>query len=240
VGHFDRRGGALEEPPKRRQRGSRLADLGDRIARTFSSLERSNSVDWQAEDDVEYQAEPESTADWQEVVPRFPIVRSGYDCALVDEHVADLERELAEVEQELSRKVEQLQTQASSQGQVADEIHRIGQETSGILLAAHDKAAETTRRAQAEAERCVADAAANAVTITEEANRKLRQVQVDTGSLSRDRAGLLQGIRDLAGSLCSLADSAEERFPVEPAYPESPETARTAEPPDGEAGAASD
>jgi hypothetical protein len=225
----------LEEPQKRRQRSSRFADLGDRIARTFPSFDRTRPAAWHPDDEVDYPADGEPTTSWEEVVPRFPIVKSGYDCVMVDEHVADLERELAELERELSESQQQLGAQASNQGEVEQEIHRIGEQTSAILLAAHDKAAETTRRAQAEAEKCVADAAANAIAISEDANQKLRQLKADAMCLSRDRGRVLDDVRKLAGTLLSLADGAEERFPLEPQYLE-PSTAAASAPASTEVG----
>ena len=37
---FDRPGATLQGPEKQRQRGSRFANLGDRLARTFGTVER--------------------------------------------------------------------------------------------------------------------------------------------------------------------------------------------------------
>ena len=65
------------------------------------------------------------------------MARQGYDCVAVDEHVADLERELIELDRELA----DLRARTPSGRQVEAEIHRIGEQTSTILLAAHDSEA---------------------------------------------------------------------------------------------------
>ncbi|MBV9050309.1 MAG: DivIVA domain-containing protein, partial [Solirubrobacterales bacterium] len=139
-------------------------------------------------------------------------VRQGYDCEAVDEYVSDLEQELIELDRELA----ELRTRTSSSGEVQAEIERIGEQTSKILLAAHDQAQETTRRAQAEADRCISDAASNAVAITEDANRQLRQLEADKRSIRGERTRLLEDIRNLATALSSLAEDAAGRFPIEP------------------------
>ena len=55
-------------------------------------------------------------------------------------------------------------------------------------MAAHEKAQETTQTAQSEADRCVADAAANALAITEDANRQLREIEGEKHGLPRASA----------------------------------------------------
>jgi cell division septum initiation protein DivIVA len=160
---------------------------------------------------MRYLPEPEPVPAWEGAPPRFPIARHGYDCAVVDGHVAELEREITELDSELV----ELRRRSPSDNEVATEIQRVGEQTSAILLAAHDKAQETTRRAQAEADRCVADAAANALKITEEANQKARRIESETVSLRQERARLLEDIRTLGTTLCSMADDGAARFPVE-------------------------
>jgi hypothetical protein len=209
VGDLDRPGTALGEP-KRRSAGSRFGDLGDRLARTFSTSDRADKS-WESNGDVEYPVDSERASPWDDVVPRFAITRQGYDCAAVDEHVAELERELAELDQELA----EMRARAPSGSEVAAEIQRIGEQTSTILLAAHDEAQQTTRRAQEQADRCLADAASNAISITEEANRQLREFEREKASLTRERARLLEDVRTVATALSSLADDAVDRFPPE-------------------------
>jgi cell division septum initiation protein DivIVA len=82
-------------------------------------------------------------------------------------------------------------------------------------VVAHDQAHETTRRAQEQAERCVADAAANAVEITAEAKSRLRELDEETDSVWRERERLLEDTRAVSVRLASLVDEAESRFPAD-------------------------
>jgi cell division septum initiation protein DivIVA len=212
MGDFDRRGTMLERAEKRRPASSRLADLGDRLARSFSRIDPPDP-DWEADGDLVH---VERAQDWDPPTsrhqPRFPITRQGYECEAVDEYVGDLERELVELEREL----DEAKASAPSSNQVEVEIQRVGEQTSAILLAAHDKAQETTRQAQAQADRVLADAASQAIATTEDANRKLQQLESDRRTLHRERARLLDDVRRLSGTLSELADDAAERFPAEP------------------------
>jgi cell division septum initiation protein DivIVA len=203
---FDRPGATLPGPVKQRPKGSRFANLGDRLARTFGGYERGpeDHEDWDAPEDFAYADEPELPA-WDPVGPRFPIARLGYDRDTVDEHVAGLERELAD-----------LQTRAPSADVVSAEIEKLGEQTSAILNVAHDQAHEMTRQAQEQADRCLADAASNAVMITEDAKRRLRQLDSDTDAVWRERARLVEDVRSVSAALAALADDAVARFPAEP------------------------
>ncbi|MFL5859346.1 MAG: DivIVA domain-containing protein [Solirubrobacteraceae bacterium] len=146
---------------------------------------------------------------------RFPLAPFGYNRAAVDEHLAELERELAEVRAKQGPAVS-----------ITEELERIGEQTASILVVAHDKAHETTRLAQEQAERCVADAAANAVAMTEDAKRRLRDLDNETDAVWRERERLLEDVRVVSVALANLADQASERFPAaEPAA-----TVRTAFP----------
>jgi vacuolar-type H+-ATPase subunit H len=208
VNDVDRPSAELDEPASRRSAGSRLAELGDRLARTFASGERVKPEvpSWEEEDgDRGYAVQDtvETAEPFEE--PRFPIAQQGYDCDAVDEHLAELESELAH-----------LRAGEHSERSVAAEIERIGEQASAILLVAHDKAQETMHQAQEQADRCVADAASNAVAITEEATRRLRQLDSETDSVWRERARLIDDVRHVSTALASLAQEATERFPAEP------------------------
>jgi hypothetical protein len=217
VDGFERRSIILEQPAQRRSKGPRFGDLGARLARTFSTLspadpggvpEEHGSV---PEEHGSYRVEDHRAAYDDPVLPRYPITRQGYDCEAVDEHVAELEAELTE----LDREIAELRMHAPARDQVAHEIERIGEQTSAILLAAHDDAQETIRVAQAQANTCISDAAAYAVALTEEANAQLNRVKVERSSISRERALLLEDIRSTAAALTSLADDAAGRLPPE-------------------------
>jgi cell division septum initiation protein DivIVA len=211
VAEFDRRGITPDERMNRRSPGSRFGGLGDRVARTFFRYEPTESSQ-DVNGHVDHWVDGERALPRNEPLPRFPITRQGYDCAAVDAHVAELEQELVELDQELN----ELRARTPSRGEVAAEIERIGEQTSAILIAAHEQAQETTRLAQAQADRCIADAASNASAITSEANRQLRELESEKASLGFERERLLEDIRTLAAALSSLADDAAERFPPKP------------------------
>jgi hypothetical protein len=140
---------------------------------------------------------------------RFPLAPFGYNRAAVDEHLATMEREL-----------EQLRAKHAPMTSITEELERIGEQTASILVVAHDQAHETTRLAQEQAERCVADAAANAVAMTEEAKKRLREIDNETDAIWRERERLLEDVRVVSAALANLADQASDRFPAaEPAPP---------------------
>jgi DivIVA domain-containing protein len=213
---FERSGMTFDEPAKRRSPGTWFADLGDRLARGFNNFDRPpvdhDEPEW--EEYEEYDDEPEqptAVADPIEWEPepalpasrrRFPTAMHGYDREAVDAHLAALEHEIAEL------KVHRVATPT-----VEAEIERVGEETSAILKVAHEQAAEITRRAQTQADRCVADAAANAVAMTEDAKRKLRQLDSETDAVWAERGRLIEDVRNVATALFSLAEDAAERFP---------------------------
>jgi cell division septum initiation protein DivIVA len=142
---------------------------------------------------------------------RFPVSPLGYNRAAVDEHLADVERELSE----LGRELAQLRSAHETPVSVTEELERIGEQTASILIVAQDKANETTRRAEEQAERCLTDAAANALAITEEAQQRLRDLDNETDSVWRERERLLEDVRAVSSALASLADQASERFPAD-------------------------
>lgn len=222
---FKRRSAVLDEPAERR---SRFGDLGDRLTRGFSKPDQRQSRQ-KPRPQLDHALEPPPPVpepDWDqdqptedEPMPRFPITRQGYDCAAVDEHIAELEQELMD----LDREVAEMRTKSSSKSDVAAEMERIGEQTSAILIAAHEQAKETTRRAQEEADRCIADAAQNAVETTASAQRELRALEGEKLSLARERERLLEDIRNVAASLTSLAEDANDRFPSNEGFPHSHE-----------------
>ncbi len=216
---FDRPGATLPGPVKQRPKASRFANLGDRLARTFGSYDKDlgETHAWSPLDVFNYEDAGNPPA-WDPPEPRFPVARLGYDRGAVDEHLAELERQLAE-----------LQAGAPPGEVVSAEIEKIGEQTSAILTVAHDQAQEMTRQAQEQADRCLADAASNAVMITEEAKRRLRQLDVDTDAVWRERARLVEDVRAVSSSLASIADDAVARFPAEPEHPD-PDRSEPADP----------
>lgn len=206
---FDRPGATLE---REHRRGSRFADIGDRLARTFGTLDRPkpDPADWQSTGD--YPGSDETVPLWDQEPPRFPVMRHGYDPAAVDEHIGELERELGE-----------LRASTQPTGTVTAEIERVGEQTSAILRVAYEQAREIKRRAQAEADACLADAAANAVAISQDAKRQLRDLDTETDTIWRERSRLIEDARTVATALFTLAEEAAERFPAEPEHFSSPQ-----------------
>jgi len=204
---FETSGTAIEEEtPRRRPAFSRFGEFGDRLTRAFSGPDRTRAElpAWSSGEDLEYLSGSDTVA-WPAPDHRFPVVRHGYDCAAVDQRLAEIERELVE-----------LRAYRSPSAAVSAEIDRIGEQTAAILQTAYAQAAEITRGAHEQADKCVADAAANAVTITEGANRRLGELDRETDSVWQERARLIGDARSVATALMSLADEAAERFPAEP------------------------
>ena len=202
---FERSGTTYDEPVKRRSPGNWFADLGERLARGgrpgYDPVQ-GDEPEWEAYEDVD---QPTAAADpiaWEPARKRFPTALHGYDREAVDVHLAALEREMGE-----------LRAQRSPAPAVEAEIERVGEETSAILRVAHAQAAEITRRAQSQADRCIADAAANAVAMTEDAKRKLRQLDSETDAVWAERGRLIDDVRNVATGLFSLAEDAADRFP---------------------------
>jgi cell division septum initiation protein DivIVA len=152
--------------------------------------------------------------------PRFPITRHGYDRAIVDQRFAELEQEIIELDRELA----DLQGSTPRTSEATGEIDRLGEQISAILIAAHESAAETTRLAEAEADRCIADAESRARGLSEAANRELEGLQGELTSLRQERDRLLDEIRSIADRFRALADNPAQDARAEPGG-EHPDTA---------------
>ena len=230
---FERSGVTFDEPAKRRSPGTWFADIGDRLARGFNNFDRPPADD-DASPTGRSTTSPSSPRRWltrwirdPPELPgkkRFPTSLHGYDREAVDAHLDALERELAE-----------LRIHRTPAAAVEAEIERVGEETSAILRVAHEQASEITRRAQTQADHCVQDAAANAVSMTEDAKRKLRQLDGETDAVWAERGRLIEDVRSVATALFSLAEDAADRFPEEgdrraPAEATPPMRAATATP----------
>ncbi|MGH2883633.1 MAG: DivIVA domain-containing protein, partial [Solirubrobacteraceae bacterium] len=202
---------SYDEPAKRRSPGTFFADLGDRLARGFNGFDRpqSDEQEWEPYDEEDLD---QPTAAVETVPPaeparkRFPTALHGYDRDAVEDYIDGLEHEIGQMAAKLS-------AQRSPTAAIDAELARVGEETSAILKVAHEQAAEITRRARVEADRCVQDAAANAVAMTEDAKRKLRQLDSETDAVWAERVRLIEDVRNVATSLFSLAEDASDRFP---------------------------
>jgi hypothetical protein len=181
VESFEPRRPTVDRHPKRRSPAAQFSMLGHRRARPAEDGTRPNGT---------------------RLLPRFPINRQGYDCDSVDAHVADLEAELADVKRQLAG----ARAQASARDEVAVEIDRIGEQTSSILVAAHDEAQHTMRLAQTHANTVIADAASYAAALSEEAKLQVQALEAEMMSLSQARQRLIDDVRKTAAALSALAD----------------------------------
>jgi DivIVA domain-containing protein len=202
---IEKPGATLDKPATQRSAGNRFGDLGDRFARALGATERTyaaapTSVPSREPGDVVDREQTPSA----ESLSRFRLAWRGYERAAVDEYVAQLERDLSAY-----------QAQSRSRRSVTEEIERIGDETTAILQVAHEQAEAVTRRAQAEADRCVAEARSHASAITDDAKRQLQSLDSETDSIWRERARLIADVNTLSDSLSSLARDAADRFPPE-------------------------
>ena len=218
---FDQTGVQLEQRP-RRPGASRFTD---RLARTFGNFDRTQAElpGWEETGEVEYPVDGDAGLPWDAEHDRFPVSRHGYDRGAVDHHIAELERELAALRQG-----------GAGTGAISAEIERFGEQTAAILKVAHEQAFETRRGAQAEADRCLADAAANALAITDQAQQRLRELDSETDQIWHERARLIEDVRTVAAGLSALADDAAGRFPPELEKTEQPVRALVRPSVDGE------
>lgn len=217
MSHFHRHGAKLQEREEAEdQPRAPFADVAARFANWFTGMDREHEHEHLPDAGDELDPDPlraltaGAVDDDERESSRFPVAPLGYNRAAVDEHLADLERELSE----LGRELAVLRAHRETPMSVTEELERIGEQTASILIVAQDKANETTRRAEEQAERCIADAAANAVAITEEAKQRLRELDNETDSVWRERERLLEDVRAVSAALASLADQASERFPA--------------------------
>ncbi len=224
MNNFHRPHGGLQEAdaPEEAVR-SPFSDLAGRFANWMTGADRMPMDDTAPAEEPEMGngAEPPAPSDGDDSAA-FPLAPFGYNRTAVDAHLAKLEREL-----------DALRAKQAPVASITDELERIGEQTASILVVAHDQAHETTRLAEEQAERCVADAAANAVQITAEAKAKLRDLDAETDAVWRERERLLEDVRVVSAALANLANQASERFPAAEATPSTGSFERVAAPAHG-------
>lgn len=207
----DNRSLALERSSKQRSRRVSLGPVGQRLAHALLGVEDRGPRHGGRQ--LAGRLRDERGSVGEEVLPRFPLARRGYDCTAVDEHIAELEREIAAVGRELS----ELRARAgSAEDEMASEIKRVGEQTSTVLIAAHEQREAILRAARTEADRWVADAAAKASAATAEGEARLHELEAQSEAAVRERDRLLDDVETVSAALAALADSARERIPPKP------------------------
>lgn len=180
-----------------------LTPIRERFMKSFGAVEPNDRRDerW-----IAFAREAERGAE-EEVLSRFPIVVQGYDCPAVDEYIAELEYELAQADRELA----ELRGQAPAADEVNNELKRIGEQTSAVLIVAHEQSDKILRTAREEAGRCVAEAAAKATTLAAETEAQLRELEVRKAATRRERDRLFDDIRRVSAALVALIESPHEQ-----------------------------
>jgi|SRR5947209_12044413 len=201
------RSSLLHDQPETRSTRERIGAFGHRIARVLLGPAEDQQETMSSE--LGRWLRDERGAVGEEVLPRYPMARRGYECTAVDEHVSELERELAQLEHEAV----ELRARATSREDVADELKRIGEQTSGVLIAAHEQREEMLRSARADADRCVVDAQARSLAIMTEAQARVRELEAQRDAVHRERDRLLEDAHQVSTALAALTQSAQQRIP---------------------------
>jgi DivIVA domain-containing protein len=133
----------------------------------------------------------------------FKPSRRGYDREEVDAYVAQLHRQIHDLQAQLS----------SPDVAVRNAIERVGGEVSAILQQAHDTAGDIVAEAEADAAAHRAAAAKNAAEVTAAAEQRVHELDLDTDRIWSERERIVEDARDLSRQLHAVADLAAERFP---------------------------
>lgn len=134
----------------------------------------------------------------------FPMALRGYDRMAVDAYV-----------RRTSQLVAELQATRSPESAVRRALERVGEEVSDILKRAHDTASQITAQSRSDAEDRLESAREEAAEITAGAERRLRELDVETDRIWAERHRIVEDARTLAEQLLVLAQSAVERFPAD-------------------------
>jgi cell division septum initiation protein DivIVA len=141
---------------------------------------------------------------------RFPWSPRGYRRSAVDAHIADLERELSELDRELA----ELQAAATLREEVANEMRRIGEETAGVLIEAHNRREAIEREAQEQAQRLLTEATAKATAITAESEARVRELEAQRASVHEERDRLLENALAASAAIAQVVDTAHAQIPA--------------------------
>lgn len=133
----------------------------------------------------------------------FQVSRRGYERDEVDRYVAQLHRQIHDLQSQLS----------SPDAAVRSALERVGDEVTGILQRAHDTAGEIVAQAEREADEHRAAAERHAAEVTAIAEQRVHELDLDTDRIWAERERIVADARDLSRQLQAVADLAAERFP---------------------------
>lgn len=201
---YDNRSLAFRRPVNTRP-DRNLGPIGKRVLGLLLGTAESNPQD--APGELPGSVPDEAPTAEHRLRARFPLVLRGYDRATVDDYVAELEQELFTVDRELAA----IRGGSTVADEVANELKRIGEQTSAVLMTAHQQRDEIVRQAQEEAQRCVAEATATANALTAKTEQRLRELNAQNTAAQTERVRLLEDLREISAALVDVADSADER-----------------------------
>jgi DivIVA domain-containing protein len=136
----------------------------------------------------------------------FKPSRRGYDREEVDSYVAQLHRQIRELQSQ----------QQTPDAAVRSALERVGDEVADILKQAHNTSDEIVATAQREADAHRDEAARQAAHVTAVAEQRVHELDLDTDRIWGERERIVADARDLSRQLTQLADLAAERFPQDP------------------------
>ena len=165
----------------------------------------------------------------------FRVVRRGYDRAEVDDYVAQLQRRIVELQEQGSPDG----AVRAALTQVGEDVSAVLQQSHAtatqVISAARQESAATLSSARAQAAEMIADAerqAAETIAAAQDegaeqrraaveyatdlvssAERRVRELDVDTDRIWAERERIVADTRDLARQLQGVAEIAAERFP---------------------------
>jgi DivIVA domain-containing protein len=140
----------------------------------------------------------------------FKRSRNGYDREEVDAYVAQLQRQVRELQQQ----------QQTPDAAVMHAIERVGDEVADVLKQAHNTAEDIVAAGRREAQDLREQAEREAAHVTAVAEQRVHELDLDTDRIWGERERIVADARDLARQLTQLADMAAERFPSD-AQPDS-------------------
>jgi cell division septum initiation protein DivIVA len=141
---------------------------------------------------------------------RFPWSLRGYRRNAVDQHIAELEEQIGELDRELA----ELRAAATLREEVANEMRRIGEETARVLFEAQHQREAIVRAAEEEAHRLVADATGKATSITSESEARVRELEAQRNAAHQERDRLLENALASSAAIAELVHAARQQIPT--------------------------